>query len=73
MMEKIKGIWGRHGTKVIGFGSTVLGALSFLDATTIHYIADTFGEHKGHQVTAALMVLVGLGTAWRGFQNSQPK
>ena len=73
MIEKLKAIWIGHGTKLIGFGSTLLGAISMLDATTVHYIADTFGEHRGHQVTAAFMIIGGLGTAWRGFQNSQPK
>jgi len=68
----LKGMWGHHGTKLIGAGTTLLGTLSLLDATTVHYIADTFGEHRGHQVTAALMMLGGLGTAYRGFTNSQP-
>ena len=72
MWDKVKALWIHHGTKLIGFGSTALGALSMLDATTINYLSSTFGDHRGHQITAGLMLISGLGTAYRGYKNSQP-
>ena len=70
-MKALKLFWRNHGTKIIGFSTTVLGALSMLDATTIHVIENTFGAHWGHRVSAALLILGGVGTAWRGFNNSK--
>lgn len=65
-----KQFWKNHGTKVIGFGSSIIGAVSFLDATTIHLLEETFGPHRGHQISSVLLIIGGIGTAWRGFTNS---
>jgi hypothetical protein len=69
----IKNAWLLHGTKILGFGSTVLGAISMIDATTTHLIEEVLGPHRGHQVASGLMVIGGIATAYRGFKNSQPK
>ena len=66
-----KDLWAKHGTKIIGFGGTILGAISMLDATTIHLIERTLGEHWGHRVASALMIIGGIGTAVRGFTNTR--
>ena len=66
-------LWQKHGTKVLGFASTLLGAISMIDATTVHLINQTLGEHWGHRVSSGLLIIGGLGTAWRGFTNSKPK
>jgi hypothetical protein len=71
--QTLKDLWTHHGTKVLGFGSTILGSISLLDATTLHLIEQTLGPHRGHQVSSALMIVGGIGTAFRGFTNSQPK
>jgi len=71
MFEKTKQLWKDHGTKIIGFGSTVIGSLSMLDATTIHIIEKTLGEHWGHRVSAGLLIVGGFGTAVRGFTNTK--
>lgn len=73
MIQKLKDLWAHSGTKVIGFGTTALGALSLLDATTVHLIEQTFGPHWGHRVSSGLLILGGVGTAVRGFTNSKPK
>lgn len=70
-MNLLKQWWTNHGTKILGFGSTALGALSLMDATTVHLIEQILGPHRGHQVSSALLIIGGLGTAYRGFQNSK--
>jgi hypothetical protein len=70
-MGTITAFFHNHATKVIGFGSSVLGAISLVDATTLHLIEQALGPHKGHQVSSALLIIGGLGTAYRGFQNSK--
>jgi len=71
MITTLKTWWTNHGTKILGFGGTAIGSLSLMDATTTHLIADTFGPHRGHQVASALMIIGGLGTAYRGFTNTR--
>ena len=70
-MNPLRQFWQNHGTKVIGFGTALLGTLSMIDATTVHLIEQLLGEHWGHRVSAALLILGGVGTAWRGFTNSR--
>ena len=70
-MNWLKAIWLNHGTKVIGFGGTILGAISMIDATTVHLIEGTLGAHWGHRVSAGLLIMGGIGTAVRGFNNSK--
>ena len=70
---RLKTIWALHGTKVLGFAGSLIGTISLIDSTTVHLIEEFFGPHCGHQVASALMIIGGLATAWRGFQNSQPK
>lgn len=72
MIAWIKDHWHRSGTKIIGIGSTILGAVSMVDATTVHMIEGALGPHWGHRVSAGLLIASGLGTAYRGFVNSRP-
>jgi hypothetical protein len=67
----LSNLWATHGTKILGFGGTLLGAISMIDATTTHLIEEVLGPHRGHQVASALMVVGGIATAYRGFKNSQ--
>ena len=70
-MNVVQQYWSDHGTKIIGFGSSVIGAISLVDATTVHMIEQLLGPHRGHQVSSAMLVIGGLGTAWRGFTNTK--
>ena len=72
-MNILKAWWVHHGTKILGFGSTVIGAISMVDATTVHLIEQTFGQHWGHRIASGLMIVGGIATAYRGFTNSKPK
>ena len=72
-MNLLKLWWQEHGTKILGFGGTVVGAISMVDATTVHLIEQTFGAHWGHRIASGLMIVGGIATAWRGFTNSKPK
>lgn len=71
MIQWWNDFWGQHGTKLIGFGSTIIGAISMIDATTAHLIDDFFGPHWGHRISSGLMIVGGIGTAYRGFTNSR--
>ena len=71
MSEWLAQLWKNHGTKVIGFGTAILGSISFLDATTAHLIEQALGPHWGHIVSSALLIIGGLGTAYRGFSNTR--
>lgn len=72
-MLGIKYLWTKHGTKLIGFGTSVVGALSLLDHETMDIIGKVFGPQGGPRVTRGILLIAGLGTAYRGFKNSQPK
>jgi hypothetical protein len=67
----LSNLWQAHGTKILGLGGTLLGAISMIDATTTHLIEEVLGPHRGHQVASVLMVIGGIATAYRGFKNSQ--
>lgn len=73
MFQRVRDLWSQHGTKLIGFGSTVLGVVSLIDASTLHVIDELFGPHWGHRVSSGLMVVGGIGTAWRGYTNSKAR
>jgi hypothetical protein len=63
--------WQKHGTKVIGFGSSIIGTLTYIDRETLHIIDDTLGPIWGPRVTHALMIVAGLMVAKRGFSNDR--
>ena len=71
MLDRIRDAWRSHGTKILGFGSTLIGALSAIDHDTLHLIETEFGPHYGPHVTHALLIVGGVGVAWRGFTNSK--
>ena len=71
MIATLKLWWAEHGTKILGFGSTAIGTLSMIDATTVHLIEQTFGPHWGHRIASGLMILGGIGVAARGFTNTK--
>lgn len=73
MIAWIGHVWKVHGTKVIGFGTTLVGALALLDHETLDVISTALGPTNGPRLTRGLLVLSGLATAYRGFQNSRPK
>jgi len=59
--------WAHHGTKIIGFGTTIVGVISAVDQATIHAIETVLGPMYAH----AILIIAGLTTAYRGFVNSQ--
>jgi hypothetical protein len=73
VFQKLKDMWHNDGTKMIGYASTALGAVSMIDATTVHIIENFVGPHWGHRVSAGLLVLSGIGTAYRGYKNTTVK
>lgn len=66
-------IWKSHGTKVIGFATSLIGALTLIDHETLDLIGQTCGPKGGPRVTRAILLIAGLATAYRGYRNSQPK
>jgi hypothetical protein len=66
----INDFWRNHGTKLIGFLSTAIGALEFLDSTTLRVIERALGPQWGPRVSNGVLILAGLATAYRGFLNS---
>lgn len=70
MIDWLKTLWHTSGTKLIGFTTAGAGALALLDHETIDLIGTAFGPKGGPRVTRGLLILAGLGTAYRGFKNS---
>ena len=70
-MLSIASVWKNHGTKVIGFGSAALGALAYIDHSTIQVVETTLGPKYGPITSHGLLIGAGLATAYRGFKNSQ--
>lgn len=66
-------LWKNHGTKLIGFATSAIGALALLDHETLNLIGQAFGDKGGPRVTRGILIIAGLATAYRGYQNSQPK
>jgi uncharacterized membrane protein YuzA (DUF378 family) len=69
----ISTIWKSHGTKIIGFATSAIGALALLDHETLDLIGQVFGTKGGPRVTRGILIISGLATAYRGYKNSQPK
>ena len=67
----IREFWKSHGTKLIGFATAAVGALEFLDASTIHLIEASLGSKWGPAVSHGILIASGLMTAYRGFTNSR--
>lgn len=65
--------WTLHGTKIIGFGTALLGALEFIDHETLQLIDTSLGPKWGPLTSHAIQILAGVLTAKRGFTNSQNK
>jgi hypothetical protein len=63
--------WGNHGTKILGFGATVIGVAGMIDRATIDEIGKVFGPKYGPLVVHALIIVGGLLVAKRGFTNSR--
>lgn len=71
MKNLLKQWWKDHGTKILGFGSMVLGAVEMLDAHTIQIVQSTLGPRWGAIVSGALQIVAGFAVAQRGFLNSK--
>ncbi len=72
--QKLKAIWAGHGTKLSGFGMSVLGTLTLLDHETIDLIGQTLGPDWGPRLKHGILIIGGLMVARRGYTNSsQPK
>ena len=71
LLDKLRSWWKNHGTKILGYGGTLLGVLSMLDATTLNLIKTTLGPKWGPLVYGALMILGGVMVAKRGYTNSR--
>lgn len=63
--------WGSHGTKIVGFGTSIAGTLALLDHETMNVIGNMFGPVWEPRVVRALMALAGLIVARRGFMNTR--
>lgn len=72
-MNWFKQLWAEHGTKVLGYGSILIGALAEIDERTAQLIASLFGHAKETMVLHLLLAFGGVMTAMRGYKNSQPK
>jgi hypothetical protein len=70
MFQKLRAWWKDHGTKILGYGGTLIGSLSMLDAATLNLIKTTLGPKWGPLVYGALMILGGIMVAKRGYTNS---
>jgi uncharacterized membrane protein YuzA (DUF378 family) len=66
-------LWKNHGTKIIGFATSLIGALALIDHETLDLIGQVFGPKGGPIVTRGILIISGLATAYRGYENSQPK
>ena len=73
VIERIRQAWRDNGTKLLGFGSVAIGALSALDHDTLQLIESEFGPHYGPHVMHALLIAGGVSVAMRGFANSKGK
>lgn len=72
-MNILQCYWNKHGTKIIGFGTAVIGMVTYIDQETVKLIESTLGPKHGPIVSHGIMVTAGLMTAYRGFTNSRPK
>lgn len=66
----VSNYWKTHGTKILGFGSAIVGAIEYIDHQTVQLIESTFGPKHGPVISHIIMVVAGLLTAYRGFSNS---
>jgi hypothetical protein len=62
--------WHKHGTKIIGFVTTAIATLEFIDQATINVIETTLGPRWGPMVAHTILITTGIATARRGFHNS---
>lgn len=70
-MSILKQWWASHGTKILGFGTALIGMLAFIDQGTLQLIDSAFGPVWGKKISLLVMMVSGLSTAWRGFTNSK--
>jgi hypothetical protein len=73
MIARLKAFWAAHGTKLLGLGGVALSTLALVDHETIHLIATTFGPAWGARIEGGFAIFGGIMTAYRGFENSNPK
>jgi hypothetical protein len=62
--------WTVHGTKILGFGTSIAGTIALLDHETMDVIGKMFGPTWEPRIVRGLMALAGLIVARRGFKNS---
>jgi hypothetical protein len=67
LTDMMKGWWTNHGTKILGFGTALITAVSYIDEKTVNIIQTTLGDAWAH----GILIVSGLATAYRGFVNSQ--
>lgn len=67
MYHILKQWWADHGTKILGFFSSVVAFLSLIDHETVGLIQSTIGDLWAH----IILIVSGLATAYRGFTNSR--
>ncbi len=71
MKNLLKQWWADHGTKILGYGSMIVGMLEVLDAHTVQVIQSVFGPKYGPIVSGVIQVLSGIAVARRGVINSR--
>lgn len=68
LIAQWRAYWASHGTKVLGFGSAVVGTLEFVDQATVQLISSI--PHIGPYLGKGILISSGLMVARRGFTNS---
>lgn len=73
LVQSLHDLWVNHGTKIIGFVTSAIGALALLDHETLDLIGQILGPNNGPIFTRVILLISGLATAYRGYRNSAPK
>lgn len=66
----IRTLWKNHGTKVIGYATTVAGTIGALDPDTMTALLTAIAGERGPSLA---MAVIGAITAYRGHLNTKGK
>lgn len=69
-MSALSRTWKHHGTKILGYGSALIGVLEAIDEKTVNLLAYLAGPKWGPIVSAVIMAGAGIAVAFRGHTNS---
>lgn len=71
MIEHVQCVWHRSGTKILGFGTALIGLLEFIDQNTIQLVSSGLGPKWGPITAHGIQIVTGIMVARRGFINSR--